>query len=115
MNERIKNMWGWIKEHKKEIAIAGLISIGSAAGGVFLYEKIKSINVANDWVPTKFNVSDVDFDGNLVRHHDGATEIFVYDCVPLAVMGKFGENIIENIPDLPDNPTTMYVELVIPK
>ncbi len=112
MNEHIKNTWNWIKEHKKEVAIAGAISIISAFGGIVLYKKFDRTNVV-DWCPPKLNISDVSIDGNLVRHHDGAIEISIYEDIPLAAMGKFGEYLAENIPNLPDNPIVAGIELAI--
>ena len=108
MNERVKNMWGWTKEHKKEIAIAGLISIVSAVGGIVLYKKFEHTNVV-DWCPPKLDF----FDEDIVRHHDGAYECFIYEDIPLAAMGKFGEYLAENIPELPDNPIVAGIELAI--
>lgn len=108
----IKNAWNWVKEHKKEIAIAGAISVVSAVGGIVLYKKFGRIDVANDWQLPKLNISDVDIDSN-VRRHDGAIEVFIYEDFPLAAMGKFGEYLAENIPYLPDNPKVAYTELAI--
>jgi hypothetical protein len=113
MNEHIKNTWNWIKEHKKEIAIAGAISIVSAVGGIVLYKKIEDINATKHWMPPKLNISDTGIDDNLVRHHDGATEVSIYEDIPLAALGKFGEYLAENIPNLPDNPIVAGIELAI--
>ena len=106
MNEHIKNAWGRIKEYKKEVVITGAISVGLAISGILLYKKF-------DWQPPELNVSDTDILGNLVRHHDGAIEVSLYDEVPLAAMGKLGRYLTKNIPDLPNKPNAIFVELVI--
>lgn len=110
MKENVKNGWNWVKKHKKEFAIAGV----SAIGGIILYKKFGQSNVVKNWQPPKLNISDNGIDGNLVRCHDGAVEVFIYEEVPLAVMGEFGEYLIANIPDLPDKPETVYLEMAIP-
>ena len=112
MNEHIKNTWNWVKEHKKEVAIAGAISIISAVSGIVLYKKFDSANTI-DWLPPKLNISNTSIGGNLVRHHDGAYECFIYEDIPLAALGKFGEYLAENIPELPDSPIVAGIELAI--
>ena len=114
MNERIKKGWEWIKDHKKEIAIVGVTSIVSAIGGVILYKNFSHTNVMKNWNPPKLNISDNSIDGNLVRCHDGAVELFIYEEIPLDAMGEFGKYIMANIPDLPNNPETVYLEMAIP-
>lgn len=110
MNERIKNMLGWCKEHKKEIAIAGIISIVSAVGGIVLYKKFERTNTI-EWHLPALDISPGD-----IRYHDGGTQIAIYDDnFPLAAMGKLGEYIAESIPDLPDNPNIVYAEFVMAK
>ena len=108
MNKHIANTWEWIKEHKKEIAIAGAISIASAVGGIVLYRKFDRTNVV-EWCPPKLDF----FDEDIVRHHDGAYECFIYEDIPLAALGKFGEYLAKNIPELPDNPIVAGIELAI--
>lgn len=112
MNEHIKNTWEWVKEHKKEVTIAGAISVVSALSGIILYKKFNCANVI-DWCPPKLNISDTSIDGNLIRHHNGAIEVLIYEDIPLAAMGRFGEYLAENIPDIPDNPIVAGVELAI--
>lgn len=114
MNEHIKNTWNWIKEHKKEVAIAGAISIVSAVGGIALYKKFDRANVI-DLQLSKLLPDEGDnyLDSNVFRHHDGAYECFIYEDIPLAALGKFGEYLAENIPELPDNPIVGGIELAI--
>lgn len=109
MKEHIKNGWDWIKQHKKELAITGV----SAIGGFILYKKFDNINMQN-WKPPKLNISDNGIDGNLVRRHDGAIEVFIYEEIPLAVMGEFGKYLVSNIPDLTNKSETVYLEMAIP-
>lgn len=105
MKEHIKNTWEWFREHKKEIAIAGAISIVSAIGGAVLYKKFDCANV---YLPT------LDISPGDVRYHGGGTQIAIYDdAFPLAAMGKLGEHIAKSIPDLPDNTAVVYADLVL--
>ena len=115
MRGHIKNVRNWIKDHKKEIGIITVTSVVSAAGGIILYKKFGHIDVACDWKPSEFTFDTGVYDGsnNLYRYHDGAAEIFMYEDIPLSAMGKLGEYLIEQIPDLPDNRTVSYLELAI--
>lgn len=108
MSKHIKNTWKWVKEHKKEITIAGAISIVSAFGGIVLYKKFDHTNMIDLYLPA------LDISPGNSRYHGGGTQIAIYDEVfPLATMGKLGEYIAENIPDLPDNPSVVYAEIVM--
>lgn len=120
MNKYIKSACRWVEEHKKEIAITGAIAIASAVGGYILHDRIELIKVANlvsknaeNWNPPKLDISDTSVDSN-VRHHDGAIEISLYDDIPLTGLGALGRYLAESIPDLPDDPSTVYLEMVIP-
>ena len=114
MGERIKKMWEWIKEHKKEIIITGAVSIVSAFSGIALYKEFEhsdSVELQlSKLLPDEGNNY---LDNNVFRHHDGAYECFMYEEFPLAAMGKFGEYLAGNIPELPNNPVVVGVELSI--
>lgn len=110
MKENVKNGLNWIKEHKREFAIAGV----SALGGIVLYKKFDNIGRVKNWVPPKLNISDNGIDGNLVRCHDGAIETFIYDEIPLTALGELGKYLITNVPDISDKSKTAYLEIDIP-
>lgn len=110
MNKNVNNVWNWAKKHKKEFAIAGV----SAIGGIILYKKFSHIGMIKNWQPPKLNISNSSIDGNLVRCHDGATEVFIYEAIPLDVMGEFGKYLSRNIPDISDKSKAVYLEMAIP-
>lgn len=110
MKKHVENMWDWVKEHKKEIAIAGVASVISVIGGIIVYRKIESAKTFDLHLPA------LDISPGSDRFHGGGTQIAIYDDVfPLAAMGKLGECIAENIPDLPNNPNVVYAEIVMAK
>lgn len=110
MTKYIKNVWEWVKEHKKEIAIVGAVSIVSAAGGIVLYKKFDSASMRDCYLPM------LDISAGNDRYHGGGVQIAIYDdSFSLDAMGKLGEHIAENIPDLPDNPSIVYAEFVMAK
>jgi hypothetical protein len=105
MNEKIKNAWEFVKEHKKEFAIAAVTVIG----GVILIKSVskpectKNIGHFTIHKPEK-NLPDlgVGVVGDVIQYDDAVTEIWM-DHIPLSDMGKLGEAIRENFPDIPDD------------
>lgn len=112
MNEKIKNKFEWVKNHKKGVIIAGLATVGTVVGGIFLYKNNYYVNVGkfiDNWgsarkVADKVTVSALGTCkvNDIIRYETGTIEMFL-DNIPLAEMGKLGEDIIEKIPNLPDN------------
>lgn len=109
MKETIKNAWEWIKEHKKEIAIAACTGV-MAIGGTILFKNCKeaaairkALSTVKDCArPEKVNIIDLGV-GKLddaLRYSDGTVELWL-DNVPLADMGTLGDAITAQIPGIP--------------
>lgn len=105
MNEKIKNAWEFIKGHKKVIAGTAITVIG----GVVLFKSLPKnkctehvVHLTNpkpEKILPDFGVGVVQ---DVLQYEDHITEIWM-DHIPLADMGKLGEAIRDNIPDIPEN------------
>ena len=105
MKEKLNGAWEWIKDHKKEIAITA----ATVVGGVVLYKTgVKFKQAMKDTLPLpnpdkfipEFSEGEcTDF----ARYNDGAVELWL-DNMPLSMFGELGEEIYDQIPDMPENP-----------
>ena len=113
MNQKIKNAWEWIKDHKVVVIELGVCAVAAIIGGIVLHNEIKHVNLVKyikdstpDFKPPEnLNISDIgvgEIDG-VFRYNDGIVELWL-DKIPLTDMGKLGEAIADKIPDIPANP-----------
>ena len=120
MNDKVKNAWVWVKDHKTEIAITSMIAVC----GVILHKTNEHANQVKNFLSglgtgTKtfkyLDISDIGIGtvDTVVRHKDGMIELWM-DNVPLTDMGKLGEAISEKIPDLPANPIARILLTIKP-
>ena len=108
MNKEIKKAWGFVKEHKKIILIcSGVVILGSL--GLYGVNKIKpsyrtvfgkttfkSGMDCNKTILPNLGVGDL---GDAVKYDGGTVELWL-DNLTLDDIGKLGEGIINNIPNV---------------
>lgn len=99
---KVKEFWN---EHKKEI----VLTAAAVVGGIVLvktgakYVKFVKSNAALPNPEGFIPAIDVGVVGDYARYERGDVELWM-DNMPLADMGKLGEEIAEKVPDLPENP-----------
>ena len=122
MNEKMKNAWEYIKEHKVQIGIAALATVG----GVIWWKNRSHLTLMNvaqnidkpeklDIWPKKLDVADLGIGAldDAMRYKDGSVELWM-DQISLSDMGALGEAIGNNIPDLPENSSVWALMCVKP-
>ena len=110
MNTKLEKAKTWVKEHKKEIIIGAGMTVLAGAGillgrkvlnseSVRMIENLKGERFICDDGSTVFKMFELT---DAVKYKDGSIEL-VLDKFHLDDLGKFGEEILEKIPELPDN------------
>lgn len=108
MNEKIKSVWNFIKERKEEIAVTAITAVVMTVSGVILFKSAST--KSGDYIPhftlpkpekilPDLGVGEV---SDVIRYDDGMVELWM-DHIPLSYMGKLGEVIRAEFPDIPDN------------
>ena len=115
MNNKMKNAWEFVKENKKKI----IFGAAAVVGGFILFKTgAKYVKIAKAITPLpnpegftpEIGVGEVvDF----ARYDSGSVDLWM-DKIPLADMGKLGEEIVEKVPDLPENPIVWSVMNIRP-
>ena len=109
MNKKIEKVWVFVKEHKKEILIGSGIAI---LGGFGLYKAtrykpsckcsigkslLESVNDCRETITPDLGVGTL---GDAFKYDGGTIELWM-DNLNIEDLGKLGEGIVNNIPDVP--------------
>lgn len=117
-NNMMKKIWNWTKDHKKEIIITAATAVGGIClikAGVDCVKIVKNVksNMAlpnpEGFIP-EIGVGTV---GDYARYERGDVELWM-DNIPLAELGKLGEEIANKVPDVPENPVVWALLSVRP-
>lgn len=109
MNEKIKKVWEWTKDHQREIVIAACTGV-VAIGGTILFKNRKEAAIIQKALstvkdcdrPETVNIIDLGV-GKLddaLRYSNGAVELWLDD-IPLADLGTLGDAITTQIDGIP--------------
>ena len=112
-----KEAWNWTKEHKKGI----ILSVVTVVGGVVLYKAgasyVERVVKPNMPLPNPEGFVpeiDVGVVGDYARYPGGVVDLWM-DKVRLGDMGKLGEELVEQIPDLSENSTMFMITNIFPE
>lgn len=114
MNNKTKNAWSWVKEHKVEIGI-GALCVATTVAGVAVFKKqidpeVIMKRIKNTSKPKKTSIWPKVLDArdlgvgecnDVLAYENGSVELWM-DNVSLSDMGKLGEVIRDHFPDLGD-------------
>lgn len=110
MNTKLEKAKTWVKEHKKEILIGAGATVITGVG-ILLGQKVLNRQYADlidnfkgerfmcDDGSTVFKMFEL---ADAFKYKDGSVELMLDKC-HLNDLGKFGEEILEKIPELPEN------------
>lgn len=113
MNKKMENMRNWIEDHKYEIGIGALCVATTAVCAVLIKKQLdpevimNNIKKANQpkmsiW-PKKLDIVDLGVGAldDAMVYDNGVVELWM-DQITLSDMGKLGESLRDNFPELSD-------------